>query len=86
MRTNCERGGALLTVLWFAAALGAIALSVSTTVRGEADHASTVSDGLRAHYLAAGALERATQWLLWGPGIMSPGGQPRFWEIGRAHV
>ena len=24
MRTNCERGGALLTVLWFAAALGAM--------------------------------------------------------------
>ncbi|MFM2125786.1 MAG: hypothetical protein RL328_2237 [Acidobacteriota bacterium] len=80
MRTSSQRGGALLIVLWFAAALGAIALSVSTTVRSEADHASTVSEGLRAHYLATGALERAVQWVLWGPIAMDASGQPRFWD------
>lgn len=80
MSTNKQRGGALLIVLWLSAALGAIALSVATTVRSEAEHASTVSEGLRAHYLATGALERAVQWLFWGPGVRDAQGNPRFWD------
>ncbi len=80
MRTNRERGGALLIVLWLSAALGAIALSVATTVRSEAEHASTASEGLRAHYLATGALERAVQWLFWGPSVRDGQGKPRFWD------
>jgi general secretion pathway protein K len=63
-----ERGGALLTVLWVSAALAAIAFSVSTSIRAEADRASTAADGLRAMYLATGSVDRATQGLLWGTG------------------
>ncbi|MEO8097528.1 MAG: hypothetical protein ABI811_07480 [Acidobacteriota bacterium] len=81
MRTsNSERGGALLIVLWLSAALAAIALSVSMTVRTETDHTATVADGLRAHYLATGSLDRAVQWMLWGPGARTSDGQARFWD------
>lgn len=63
-----EQGGALLTVLWVSAALAAIALSVSTSIRAETDRAGTAADGLRASYLATGSVDRAVQWLLWGTG------------------
>jgi len=63
-----ETGGALLTVLWVSAALAAIALSVSTSIRAETDRAGTAADGLRATYLATGSVDRAIQWLLWGTG------------------
>ena len=66
---SCEqRGGALLTVLWVSAALAAIALSVSTSIRAETDRAGSAADGLRAMYLATGSVDRALQWLLWGTG------------------
>src|SRR5215467_14253280 len=65
-----ERGGALLTVLWLSAALAAIAFSLSTTVRGEADRAATSVDGLRAYYLASGAIQRCSMELLWS--VMAP--------------
>jgi hypothetical protein len=52
-------------VLWLSAALAAIAFTLSTTVRGEIDRAATATDGVRAYYLATGALERATVELLW---------------------
>jgi general secretion pathway protein K len=61
-----EKGGALLTVLWVSAALAAIALSVSMSIRAETDRAGTAADGLRATYLATGSVDRAVQWLLWG--------------------
>ncbi len=80
MSRNRERGGALLIVLWLSAALAAIALSVSTTVRTETEHTSTVADGLRAHYLATGSLDRAVQWMLWGGGPRNPDGTARFWD------
>jgi len=60
-----SRGSALLAVLWLSAALGAIAFSLSTTVRGETERASTAVDGLRSYYLASGAIERASLELLW---------------------
>lgn len=68
MSTNSssERGGALLAVLWISAALAAIALSVSTSIRSETDRAGTAADGMRASYLATGSVDRAIQWLLWG--------------------
>jgi general secretion pathway protein K len=80
MSTRPERGGALLTVLWLSAALGAIALSVSTSVRTEIEHTSSVADGLRAHYLATGSLDRAVQWMLWGAGPRNQDGTARFWD------
>src|SRR5436190_8180412 len=61
-----ERGGALLAVLWISAALAAIGLSVSTSIRSETDRAGTAADGMRASYLATGSVDRAMQWLLWG--------------------
>jgi general secretion pathway protein K len=79
MRT---KGGALLAVLWLTAALSAIAFSVAGTVRGEIDRTSTAADGLRAYYLATGAVERALLYISWGPSQRLPDGAPRFWEPG----
>jgi general secretion pathway protein K len=64
--SNSERGSALLAVLWISAALAAIALSVSASIRSEADRAGSAADGMRASYLATGSVDRAVQWLLWG--------------------
>ncbi|MEZ5354528.1 MAG: type II secretion system protein GspK [Bryobacteraceae bacterium] len=46
-------------MLWLAAALSAIAFSLATNVRGETERAATLSDGIRTHYLAEGAIRRA---------------------------
>jgi len=61
-----RRGSALLTVLWVSAALAAVALSLSNTVRSETDRVSTDLDGIRAYYLAAGAVEKAAIEMHWG--------------------
>lgn len=60
-----SRGSALLAVMWISAALAAIAFSLSSTVRSEGDRASTELDGVRAYFLATGAVERASLELLW---------------------
>ncbi len=60
------RGSALLAVLWLSAALAAIAFSLSSTVKSETERTSTAIDGLRAYYLAQGAIHRAALELLWG--------------------
>jgi general secretion pathway protein K len=73
-----EKGGALLAVLWLSAALAAIAFSVATTVRSETDRVSSSADGLRASYLATGSVERAIQWMMWGPEVRNPDGTPRW--------
>lgn len=82
MRSSSKkrRGGALLAVLWLSAALAAIAFSVASTVRGETERASTLTEGLRTHYLAAGAVERAILWCQFAPRAASPGrdGKPVF--------
>jgi general secretion pathway protein K len=75
-----ERGSALLAVLWMSAALAAIAFSISSTIRSETDRVSTAADGLRASYLASGAVERGIQWMMWGPDYRNQDGSPRFWE------
>lgn len=74
-----SRGGALLAVLWLAAALGAIAFSVANTVRGETERAATGVDGLKGYYLATGAIERAILYILWGAEHRNPDGSPRYW-------
>jgi general secretion pathway protein K len=48
----------LLAVLWLVAGLSAIALTVANTVRGETERSSTDADGLKAYYLATGAIDR----------------------------
>jgi len=63
-------------VLWLSAALAAIALSVSATVRAETEHVSTAADGLRAWYLATVSVERAIQYMAWG-GLEGP---DRYWN------
>ena len=71
-----------MAVLWLSAGLAAIALSVSTNIRSETDRVSTAGDGLRASYLASGALERGILWVMWGNfgfNFAAPDGSPRFW-------
>ena len=63
--------------------MAAIALSVSSNVRSETDRVSTAGEGLRAAYLASGALERGILWVMWGNlGLTytAPDGKPRFWS------
>src|ERR1700760_4343771 len=68
---SSRRGSALLMVLWVSAALAAIGFSLASTVRGEAERASTAIDGLRSYYLAVGGLERGMVEVLWS--AMYPG-------------
>ena len=74
------RGSALLMVLWLTAALSAIAFAVASNVRGETERTSTDVEGLRAYYLATGAVERAISWVDWGPGHRNPDGTPVFFN------
>jgi general secretion pathway protein K len=82
MTASRERGSALLTVLWLSAALAAIAFSVSSSVRAETDRVEAGSNGLRAWYLATGAVERGIQWMLWEDLYHNPDGSIRFWHYG----
>src|ERR1035437_907516 len=75
-----QRGSALLTVLWMSAALAAIALSVASTVRSETERVDASSNGLRAWYLASGAVERGMQWMYWGEDFRRPDGSV-YWKF-----
>jgi len=77
-----SRGGALLAVLWLAAALGAIAFSVAATVRGETERTATAVETLKSYYLATGAVDRALTYMLWGSAHRNPDGSPRYWAQG----
>lgn len=81
-----RRGSALLAVLWLSAALAAIGFSVASTVRAEIERVSTSADGLRASYLASGAVERAIQWMVWGPIYRKPDGSAMFWEMNQPRM
>lgn len=72
----------MLAVLWLTAALGAIAFAIAMNVRGEVDRSSTFSDGLRAQYIAEGAVQRGILHILWGPSQRNPDGSSRFYEPG----
>src|SRR5260370_13490107 len=80
VRRPVPRGSALLAVLWLSAALSAIAFTVSTSVRAETERTSTAVDGLRAYYIAAGAIERGLLWILWGSQYRNPDGSPRYFQ------
>jgi general secretion pathway protein K len=85
--TRCRRrGGALLAVLWCSAALAAIAFSVATSVRGEIERTSTLSDGVATYFLATGAIERALFYIELGPGQRNPDGSPRYFEPGMTRL
>jgi general secretion pathway protein K len=77
-----RRGSALLAVLWLSAALSAIAYSVATSVRGEIERTSTLTDGVQSYFLATGALERALFYIELGPAHRNPDGTPRFFDAG----
>ncbi len=59
-----RRGSALLAVMWFSAALSAIAFALSMTVRTELDRAGLQVDSARAYFLAQGAIEIAAKRML----------------------
>jgi general secretion pathway protein K len=60
---NTNQGVALLAVLWLAAGLSAIALTIANTVRGETERSSTEADGMKAYFLAAGGIDRILLYL-----------------------
>jgi general secretion pathway protein K len=74
-----------LLVLWLAAALSAIAFTLANTVRSEIERSSTDADGLKAYYLAEGAIERMLVYIESGAAFVGPDGKPRF-EAGKTHV
>lgn len=77
-----QKGGALLAVLWLSVGLAAIAFSVAAMVRGEVGRAGNAVEGLKARYLAAGALDRALNYMLYGPGQEMPNGMVQYWRPG----
>ena len=75
-----RRGAALLAVLWLTACLAAIAFAVANTVRSETERTSTALDGVRAYYLATGAIDRGMLYLLWGlQNTLPQGGSRYYW-------
>ena len=81
-----QRGAALLAVLWLSAILAAIAFSLATTVRGETERTSTLTEGVRGYYFATGALERALAYIEWGPSHRKPDNTARYFEPGMARL
>jgi general secretion pathway protein K len=77
-RHGSSRGAALLLVLWLAAALSAIAFTLANTVRGEIERSSTDADGLKAYYLAAGAIDRTIVYIESGSAFLGPDRKPMF--------
>ncbi len=77
-RGPARRGSALLAVLWLVAALSAIAFSVATTVRSETSRVSASVEGLKAQYLASGAVERAILYVEWSWQYRQKDGTPFF--------
>jgi len=86
-RRRKSKGGALLVVLWLSAALAAIGWSVATTVRAETERVGNAADGLRAQYLASGAVDRGIQWMLWAPeDNRNRDGTPKFWSYNQPRL
>lgn len=83
---KARKGAALLAVLWLSAVLAAIAFSLATTVRGETERTGTMNEGVRAYYVATGAIERALAYMEWGPAHRNPDNTPRYYEPGMARI
>lgn len=82
-RSDHRRGGALLAVMWFAAALTAIAFALSTGVRADFERASLQADSLRAYYLAHGAVEATIRRIARSPRVPVEGQEPLLFVIGQ---
>ena len=76
--SRSNSGIALLAVLWLAAALSAIALTIANTVRGETERSSTDADGLKTYYLASGAIDRMLLYIDQRDGFRTPDNKPIF--------
>lgn len=87
-RGSPRRGSALLTVLWLGAAISAIALAVSMKARTEVERTSSALEATRAGMLAAGAVERALNHMVYGlqGSFAWPDGRPRFWRLGMPYL
>jgi general secretion pathway protein K len=81
-----QKGAALLAVLWLSAILASIAFSLAITVRGETERTSTLSEGVRAYYVATGSLERALAYIEWGPSHRNPDNTARYFQPGMARL
>jgi general secretion pathway protein K len=81
-----RRGSALLAVLWLAAALGVVAFAIASTVRAETDRTQSALEGLKAYYLAVGAVERGILHVSWGNMPAPPGSPPRLFYSGATPV
>ncbi|MDZ7636716.1 MAG: type II secretion system protein GspK [Bryobacterales bacterium] len=81
-RAHSEQGGALLAVLWLVAALSVIALTIAATVRAEVERTTTNTQGVRAYYLAKGAIDRAALHIQWGATANQPGRPPIYYLRG----
>src|SRR5450432_3940300 len=79
---TCNRGSALLTVLWLTAALSAIGLAVASNVRGETERTATGVDDTKAYFIARGAIERALLHMQWG-GYLDDDGHPLYYRQGQ---
>jgi general secretion pathway protein K len=77
-----RKGSALLAVLWLSAALSMIAFSLASTLRGEMERTGTAVDGIRAYYLAAGAIDRALLYIEWAPYGAGPDGRSVYYNRG----
>lgn len=80
MSRSRARGGALLMVLWLGTALSVIAFAVALRVRTELERSSGDAEGLRAYYLACGALDRALNYMQYGAGPLDATGRARWWD------
>src|SRR5271155_4152771 len=78
---HCQRGSALLAVLWLSAALSAIAFTVANTVRAETDRTGTDVDALKTYYLATGAIDRALLHVQWGFTL-----DPKYYKMNTARL
>ncbi len=78
-----RRGSALLTVMWFAAALTAIAFALSNGVRADFDRASVQADSLRAYYLAHGAIEATIRRIATSPRVAADGQDEPLFLVGQ---
>lgn len=81
-----QSGAALLAVLWLSAALAAIAFALANTERGETERASTSIEGMRAYYLATGAISRALLYIQWGRPYFLPGMTRLIYEFPTGHA
>lgn len=72
----------MLAVLWLVIALSVIALTIAATVRAEVERTITNSEGVKAYYVAKGAIDRAALYVQWGNTGSVPGQPPVYYLRG----